>query len=438
MDCKETLRYLDSFIDYEKIGYASREAFNLERMFHLARILGNPQNTFPSIHIAGTKGKGSIAAFTSSILKEAGFKTGTYTSPHQISPRERIKINGEIIGENDLAFHAGEIREKLEKENLSFLPTYFEIFTMLAFNYFKEKKIDYAVVEAGLGGRLDATNIVRPLVAAISPVSYDHTHILGVTLQKIAFEKSGIIKKNCVCVSAPQNDKVLEVIRKKCESSKSRLILVGKDIGFKEIHHGPAGEIFNLRGMLKDYKFCVSHLIGRHQIENAASAIGIVEALKKKGAKIEAESIKKGIEKTRNPARCEIISKSPYVVLDGAQNRASASALKETVKRNFNYRRLLLVLGISKEKDIKGVTDELIPLADTVILTKAKVERAEEPRAIEKFIKGKPVILTDSVPEALEKTRMLSGRDDMMLVTGSFFVTGEAREAKFAKEKLAV
>ncbi|MGB2706060.1 MAG: folylpolyglutamate synthase/dihydrofolate synthase family protein [Candidatus Omnitrophota bacterium] len=439
MDYPEAVRYLDSFIDYEKIGYKGRELFNLERMWRLAEIFNNPQDSFPVIHISGTKGKGSIASFISGILKEAGFNVGLYTSPHLIEPRERIKINNETINEDDFAFCAGGIKRKLDSENLGFSPTYFEIYTLLAFNYFKAEKIDFGVIEVGLGGRLDATNIVKPLISVVTPISYDHTHILGNSLEKIAFEKSGIIKTGCVVISAPQEEEALEVIRKKCESLNTPLILVGRDVGFKEIYHDSEKEIFDIRGIFTRYKHCTSRLLGRHQVINAACAVAAIESLEKTMSPSTdpnqprrlirgrlTNGIKKGLEKTENPARCEVIARNPYIILDGAQNRASANALKETIKRNFNYKRLILVLGILKEKDIRGVCEELAPLADSVILTKAKIERAEEPRSIARFTKAKFVTLTDSVGEAMEKAQVSAGPEDMILVAGSFFVAGEA------------
>ena len=421
MDYGEALQYLNSLTDYEKIGYATGEPFTLKRVRTLAGALGNPEKSFSSIHIAGTKGKGSTAAFISSILKEAGYTVGLYTSPHLRDVRERIRVNGEMISEGDLARHATKMGTVPIRGQSPFLPTFFEVFTILAFNYFREKKVDYGVIETGLGGRLDATNIVSPEVAVITPISFDHTEVLGTSLDKIAYEKSGIIKKNASLVSAPQQDAPLFVIRQ----VKSELVLVGKDINFREVSCDAEREVFDIRGMLGDYTNCISHLIGRHQVVNAATAVGAAEVLKKKGARISEENIKTGIEKTANPARCQLIEKNPYVVLDGAQNRASAHALKETLKRNFKYKKLFLVLGISKNKDIKGICDELAPLADCVILTKAKIERAEDPRVIKQFIKN--ALITNSVKEAMNKARKAAADEDMILVTGSLYVAGELK-----------
>jgi len=192
------------------------------------------------------------------------------------------------------------------------------------------------------------------------------------------------------------------------------------------VRHDAEKEVFDMQGAFGEYKNCTIRLLGAHQVANAACAAGIAEALKKKGLNISCENIKRGLEKTENPARCEIVAKNPYTMLDGAQNKRSAAALKDTVKRNFSYKRLVLVLGISKEKDVKGLCDELLPLADTLILTKASIERAEEPEAIRKVTGQKDAILTNSVTEAMKKAREAAGAEDMILVTGSFFVTGEA------------
>jgi len=433
---REAVRYLNSFTDYEKIGHEGSLPFDLDRMRELAELFSDPQESFPSIHITGTKGKGSVAAFISAVLKEAGFRAGLYTSPHLITARERIKINNEMISEDDLVFHAGEIKRKLEKENLGFSPTYFEIYTLLTFNYFRAQKIDYGIIEVGLGGRLDATNIVRPLVSVITPVSLDHTRILGESLEAIAGEKCEIIKKGCVAVSAPQDEKVMEVILKKCRALGVRLILVGKDISFSEASHDRERETFDISGKNGGYGRLAIRLLGRHQLVNAACAVGAIESLEQiistdpnqpgrlTGGRLTG-SIKEGLEKAENPARCEVIARGPYIILDGAQNRASAAALKETIKRNFDYKRLILVLGISKGKDIKGVCEELLPPADHIILTKAITERAEEPRSIARFAEGKDVILTNSVEEAMERARSLAGENDMILATGSFYVAGE-------------
>ncbi|MCQ9206594.1 MAG: bifunctional folylpolyglutamate synthase/dihydrofolate synthase [Omnitrophica bacterium] len=427
MNKGDRVEYLNSFVDYEKIGHKARESFDLDRMRRLAGIFGNPERSFPAIHVAGTKGKGSTASFIANILEEAGFRVGLYTSPHVTDARERIKINSETISEPDLAHQAGIARQLLEENEPGFDPTYFEIYTAIAFNYFREKKIDYGVIEAGLGGRLDATNIVEPAVSIITPISYDHVRILGNTLADIASEKSGIIKRGATVVSAPQEAEALSVIRMACESSGVRLVLVGRDVGIKEVRGDYEKEIFNVRGAFEDYRNCRIHLIGRHQTINATSAIAAAECLREKGVAISGENIKNGIEKTRIPARCEVIGKKPYIIIDGAQNKASARALKETIRRNFKYEKLILVLGASKGKDIKGMCEELVPVADRIILTKAKSERGEEPAAIGEFMQNKVAATTDSVEKAIKEAEKTAGAEDAIVVTGSFYVAAEAR-----------
>ena len=427
MDYKEAVKFFDSFVNYEKIGYVAKESFKLDRSFKLAGSFGNPQDTFPIVHIAGTKGKGSTASFIAAILEASGFSVGLYTSPHIITPRERIKINDKMISEKEFALFAGEIKETLGKEIFEIQPTFFELYTILAFNYFRNRKVDFAVVETGLGGRLDATNIVESKISVISPVSYDHMYILGDTLDKIAFEKCGIIKKGSYCVSAPQEEAALDVIKKRCDSLDVRLSVVGEDFNFSEVLCDDEKEVFVVLGPDGKKRTFTSRLLGRHQAENATTAIAVAEILRKEEPCITDDSINLGIERCKNPGRCEIIGKRPYIILDGAQNQKSAKALKDTIERNFDYDRLILVLGISKDKDIKGICEELAPSADEIIITKSEIKRAEEPAAIGRFIKNKNVILTKSVCEAMEKAKAIAVDNDMIVVAGSFFVVGEVK-----------
>ncbi len=435
MTYSEALQYLDSLINFEKVdGYNYKASLKLERMERLAALLGDPQKATRSIHIAGTKGKGSTASYVHSILKAAGFKVGLYTSPHLISFRERIRINDELISEESLARILTNIKEVIDNSMRDEAPTFFEAYTALAYLYFKEKKIDFAVYEVGLGGRLDATNVVEPLVSAITPLSYEHTEKLGSTLEKIAVEKCGIIKTNAICVSAPQEKEALEIIEGICRDRKARLILVGRDIMFKELRSGEDGEIFDVSGMLGEYPGLSSRLIGSHQIVNAALAIGIIESLKFHDIVIPAKAVRKGIENAEWEGRLEIIDKKPLIVLDGAQNRASAHALSEAVKKIFKYKRLILVLGVSKDKDIKGILEETLPMSDSVILTKSRVlSRALEPLKIKEVIDkvksdALDISLTSDTQAALNKALSMADPDDLILVTGSLFIVGEVKE----------
>ena len=430
MTYEEALRYLDSFVNYEsRDGYDYRESFKLDRMRQLASALGNPQKYFKSIHIAGTKGKGSTSAIVYSILKEAGYKTGLYTSPHLASFRERIRIDDKLISEEDIARLLDQMKAVIDKMSGN-QPTFFEVYTALAYLYFKEKKADIAVFEVGLGGRLDATNILEPLVSAITPVSYEHTDKLGKTLMEIAGEKAGIIKDNSVCVLAPQEDEALSAILKICKDRNAKVILVGKDIKFKEVDFNDSKELFDVKGTRNDYLGLEMLLLGSHQVANAATAIGVIEALSLHNIHIDKEAIRRGVARAKWPGRLEVVSKYPYIILDGAQNRASAKALAQALKRAFKYSTLTLVLGVSKDKDIKGILDEVLPMADRIILTKAKVvDRAADPQAIKELIReSDDVYLTDSVEEAIEKARSITDDNGLVLITGSLFVVGEARQ----------
>jgi dihydrofolate synthase/folylpolyglutamate synthase len=434
MTYQEALTYLESFINYEKKeGYDYKRSFKLERMEALARAMGDPQLAVRSVHIAGSKGKGSTAAITHSILKNAGFNSGLYTSPHLGSFRERIRINDAYISEDDVARLTEKIRPVIGKMD-KMRPSFFEVYTLLACLYFAENRIDFAVYETGLGGRLDATNVVRPLVSAITPISYEHTDKLGYTLGEIAFEKAGIIKDGSVCVSARQEKEAFETISKVCAERRAKLITVGRDITFEEISSGDDGSVFDVSGISEKYNMLECSLLGTHQIANAALSIGIIESMGSSGVHIPEDAVRKGIKNAVWPGRLEVMSRNPTVVLDGAQNRASARALAESVKKIFRYDKLKLVMGVSRDKDIKGIIEELEPISDSIVLTKSRVsERAEDPKKIASLMGAcRESIATESVDEAMDLALSSASNNDLVLVTGSLFVVGEARE-RYAK-----
>lgn len=434
MTYPEALRYLESFVNYEKKdGYSYKESFKLGRMERLARSLGDPQLDVESVHIAGTKGKGSVSAITHSILKSAGLKAGLYTSPHLENFRERIRLNDSLISEGDVARLAEKIRPAIDGITGS-RPSFFEIYTALACMYFSQNSADVAVYETGLGGRLDATNILEPLVSAITPISYEHTDKLGNTLGDIAFEKAGIIKKGSICVTAHQEKEAIDVISSVCAGRGAGLIIVGKDISFEEISCDDNGSVFNVSGIFGEYRNLECGLLGPHQMANAALSVGIIGSLRSSGMAIPEEAIRVGMKTVSWPGRLEVVSRRPLVVLDGAQNRASANALVRAVKKVFKYDKLRLVLGVSKDKDIKGILDELVPVSDSIIVTRSKiVGRAADPDGIGAMIK-KPggIITTSTVDEAMDAALSVAGESDMVLVTGSLFVVGEARQ-RYAK-----
>ena len=446
----ETIQYLESFINYEEIPvYPYKESLKLERLKNFLATINNPQDSLKCLHIAGTKGKGSTCVFVSYMLRQAGYKVGLYTSPHLLDFRERIRIltpNSKLQTPNseyEGMISKGNVTKLIERlkplvqnynENSEYGPlSFFEVYTSLAFVYFKEKKVDFTVLETGLGGRLDATNVVNPLVAAITPISYEHTQKLGNTLKEIATEKAGIIKnKELVVISAPQEEEAGQVIRTRCFEVGSRLYEVNKDI-FCDIKK--AG--FGVRGIFGKYPNLKIRLPGKHQLINATVAVGVIEALRFHNINVGIDAIRDGLYNTTWPGRCEVVSSNPLIVLDGAQNIASMRALKETIKENFfaegesakggKYNRLILVLGISSDKDLKGICNEIYDLADEIILTKADNPRATEPEALVKYFYGKEVYITDNTQEAKAQALRLAKKEDLILVCGSLFVVGEFR-----------
>lgn len=450
MSYPEAVQYLESLINYEKIpAYPYKESLKLERIKDFLNIIGNPQEFLRCIHIAGTKGKGSTCVFITYILKQAGYKVGLYTSPHLSDFSERIRIlNSKVkrpifdgypeakvefegmISKHELTDLIGRLRPFIDKFNTEskYGPlSFFEVYTSLAFVYFRERKVDFAVLETGLGGRLDATNVVNPCVCAITPLSYEHTQKLGNSLKEIATEKAGIIKSShqSIVITAPQEKEALEVIREKCKEVKVKLCEVNKDIFYEKTHKG-----FNVMGIFGEYPNLEIRLIGKHQIINATVAIGVIEALRLRNIDVGIDSIRGGLYNTIWPGRCEVVSQEPLVVLDGAQNVASATALKEAIKENFKYKKLILVLGVSCDKDIKGICKELYDLADTVILTKANSPRATEPQVLAGYFNGKDTQIASNVKEAKAKALRIAEKENLVLVCGSLFVVGEFRNDK--------
>ena len=448
MTYPEAIQYLEALINYEKIpAWPYKESLKLERLKDFLFNIDNPQNNLRCVHIAGTKGKGSTCAFIAYILREAGFKVGLYTSPHLSDFRERIRILNQKTGNRQLTtdfegmITQEELIELVEKlrpaveeynRNSPYGPlSFFEAYTALAFVYFKEKKVDFAVLETGLGGRLDATNVVSPLLCAITPISYEHTQKLGNTLGEIATEKAGIIKRHqtpdtrhqLVVISAPQEKEAQAVIRKKCQEVGAKLYEVNKEIFCEFTDAG-----FKVRGIFGEYNHLKIQLLGRHQFINATVAVGAVEALRYYNINVGMDAIRNGLDNTLWPGRCEAISRNPYIILDGAQNIASSQVLKEAIKANFSYRRLILILGISGDKDIKGICHELSDLADEIILTRANNPRASEPEELAKYFNGKAVHITGNVKDARALTYQLTQEGDLALVTGSLFVVGEFRD----------
>ncbi len=338
-----------------------------------------------------------------------------------------------MISRRELAFLVNDLKLAINKYNriskygkLSF----FEVYTALAFLYFKQKKVDFVVLETGLGGALDATNAAPSLVCAITPISYEHTQYLGSRISEIAAEKAGIIKQNNrLVLSAVQKKEARIVIRNRCADFNARLYEVGRDIKYSA-----RGRYFSVKGINRKYGGLRLRLLGAHQLSNAALAVGIVEALSSSGVKISVAQIRRGLYNTLWPGRCEVISYVPLIVVDGAQNAASAEVLKAAIKENFakagKYNKLILVFGACLDKDIKGMLKQLSVLAEKIIFTSAQNARSVTPASLSKYIRQrkKDIYITNNVKEAKRLALRLAEKDDLILVTGSLFVVGEFRD----------
>lgn len=426
---KEALEFIYSFTDYEKLkGYRySSEEFNLSRVEKLLELAGNPHHSFLSLHVAGTKGKGSTCAMMESALRAQGYKTGLYTSPHLHTFRERIRIAGEMVSEEDVVSGIEQLRPLIESTPGL---TTFEIMTALAFWLFAQKGVEIAVVEVGLGGRLDATNVITPIVSVITSLSYDHTQLLGNTLASIAQEKAGIIKKGIPVVSAPQQEEALRVIEDTARLKGSPLVLVGRDWTWEEDEEGQSLTIKRLNP--PDFSLRVRlPLLGIHQPINATVAVAALDVASNRGLKLSAEAIKEGLEKVEWPGRLEILQKSPLFVVDGAHNVESARCLALSIKKLFSWNRLILVFGASSDKDIPGMLRELLPLADEIILTRARNPRAALPEDMLREVQalGFEGKVIEPAGKAVEEALKRAREGDLVCVTGSLFLVAEAREA---------
>lgn len=429
MNYHEAINYILSFTDYEKLPASlyMADSFDLRRMAELLKRLGNPHLASPAIHIAGTKGKGSTAAMIASALSAAGYRNGLYTSPHLHTFRERITIDGEMISEEEFSALVERLQPEIDEVNRHHNYgeiTTFEILTALAFTCFSGHRVDFQVLEVGLGGRLDATNVVTPRLAVITSLSLDHAEVLGDSLAKIAREKAGIIKPGAMVVSAPQPGEAAEVIREVCDQNGASLIEVGRDITWKKLTSNMAGQSFEVRGKKGSYRLAIP-LIGGHQLENAAIAVAALEALA-----IGEKDMARGLAQVRWPGRLEVLRDKPLFLVDGAHNRDSARRLREAIEEYLHFDRLILIAGASSDKDIAGMLGELAPICSLIIVTCSRHPRALAPDLIldeleRQGVKGE---LAESVSSAAGRALALAGPDDLICATGSLFVAAEARE----------
>ncbi len=423
-DYDQTLSYL---YDLQKYGIK----FGLSSTSRLLNRIGNPQAGLKTIHIAGTNGKGSTAAMLSAILVRAGFTVGLYTSPHLVRFNERFRLNEQDIGDEEIMDVFKAVRAVVDEREP---PTFFEMTTAMALSLFAQKGVDWAILEVGMGGRLDATNVVQPHLTIINNVSFDHQEFLGSTLSRIAREKAGIIKKQVPLVTAVKQPVALGVIKTRCSALNAPCYRLGRQIKVRSL-----GERrFSYSGLEWRLEKLHLPLAGRHQVVNAATALGGLEVLERWGSyDLDVEQIREGLVRTRWPGRLELLGMKPPVLLDGAHNYAGIVALRQALQEEYTYKRLIVVLGIMADKDLRGMFLRLAPLADRIILTRPKYERAAEPESL-RAVAGEFAARTElirPVGDALERAIRLATSEDLVLVTGSLYFIGEVKEIQEEKNR---
>ena len=432
MNYSQAEEYLNSFVNYENIpgiSYTSTD-YNLRHVEELLHRIGDPHLATKTVHIAGTKGKGSVAAMVARILTASDYKTGLYTSPHLHSLRERIRVDDNLISEDEFAFLMAELEpyfESINHDPLYRQLTYFEALTVLAFAYFRKRGADFQVLEVGLGGRLDATNVAKPEVCIITSISLDHTEILGDSLGKIAYEKAGIIKHGSWVVLSPQPEEAASIIGDVCRKRGAKLVQVGKDVTWHKMSNDLYHQSFTVEGKMGTHHLIIP-LLGDYQLENAAAAVATLEILASQGFNIATGDIAQGFTQVNWPGRFQILNNQPVILVDGAHNVASMKRLVESIKAYFHHDKLLLIIGISCDKDIPGIVKELASLSPQVIVTHSSHPRAASPLAVaSEFIKqGIESQITTNISQALSQTLSVANKEDLICVTGSLFIVAEA------------
>ena len=450
MNYQEALAYLYSLSDFERSGaYTRSPEENLPREARLLELLGKPQHGYTCTLIAGTKGKGSTAALIERVLRQAGVRTGLYTQPDLHTFRERMRVNGNLISEREAAELLTEIRAVVEEiqQRHEFGPyiTY-EVATALALLYFRRQQVQHAVLEVGLGGRLDATNVTQPLVSVITSISYDHMQILGNTLTEIATEKAGIVKQNGVVVTSAQPVEALLAIAAACQKQHARLVRVGPDgddaargeveagqlppVSYRYRHeeHTEDYQRFTVWTPARKYSGLEIPLRGRHQLENAAAALATLDILRERGVEWDEAALREGLRLVRWPARMEVVGHHPTIVVDGAHNADSMQKLVAALRDTFTMRRLIVVLSPNRDKDLAGIARALAGV-DVVILTRMANPRAATIAELQAtFAENAPNVTIESASDstrAMELALELAGSEDLICATGSLYLAAE-------------
>lgn len=437
MDYSQVTRYLISLgneIRASTVDGIGAAKLGLENISVLLDELGRPQDCYPSILIAGTNGKGSVAAMMESILRAANLRTGLYTSPHLIEINERIQVSGQPVPPDDFAALFTSLRGRIESllasGRLHFHPTYFECLTAMGMEYFRQQTVNIAVLEVGMGGRLDATNTATPCLSILTPVDFDHERFLGTTIEAIAGEKAGIIKPHGVTVTAASHPAAAEVVRREAGAKQARLTEVWKEYSATDVRSDDG--LYSFRASHADgFSLPVRlSLRGSHQIENALTAIAGARELARMGFPVKEDTIAQGLAAAQWPGRLELIYERPKVYLDGAHNPAGARALARFWDQHFAERRVLLIYGAMRDKAVPEITEILFPRAAAVILTQPDQVRATAPETL-RDISGdlNPSLLIEPTPAlALERALELAAADDIILATGSLFLVGDLRK----------
>lgn len=426
----DALDLLYGYINYElqRQDRYSPDVMTLERPEKLMALLGNPEKRYPTLHLTGTKGKGSVGAMSASVLQAAGYRVGLYSSPHLQDFRERFQINQELISHEDFAEVVYDLKPVMEQvEGL----TWFEAITAVAFEYFARQKVDIAVIEVGLGGRLDATNVLRPLASMITSLSFDHTYLLGNTLAAIAGEKAGIIKEGVPVISAPQPAEAQAVLERIAAERHAPFTLIGRDIPYTVYPESINGQAVTvvMDGVEKVYR---TALMGQHQAINTTVVLAAIQKVREAGIAVPEAAIHAGLQNVNWPGRLEVVQNNPLLVLDSAHNRASAQCLRNALSHLFGVKSpVILVFGAKGDKDIQGMMEELLSITDEIIITQAVDSRAESPTTIVDIVRatgyGGNIHVMPVVGEAIQQALQLAGNEGMVCVTGSLYVVGEAR-----------
>ena len=436
----KALRYIASLSDYERlriVRYTSQN-FDLDRMRTLLKKLGNPHEQFRSIHVAGTKGKGSTCAMIAAMLQASGYKTGLYTSPHLVDIRERMQIDGHMIPQSEFARLVRLIEPIAAK--IKPAPTTFDVLTAIAFKYFADHKVEIVVVETGLGGRLDSTNVIKPEVTAITSISKDHMAQLGNTLEKIAAEKAGIFKSGIPAVTVMQDPGVEAVLKQTAEKVGAPFDVCGKSIEFSYRFEssrlqGPHNRVCLTTPQSK-FEHLAVPMLGEHQAINCGLALSVIDRLKTRGIAINDTRAMEGLSKVTIPGRMEMVSQTPRVIVDGAHNAASLDAMMKAIGQHIPYDSMVVIFGCCSDKDVAGMLERITSGADKVIFTKVDNIRSSDPeelaaRYVELY--GKMAQVANTLEDALAIANRAVSKEDLICITGSFYLVGEAKKHFAAK-----